>query len=260
MRRPLIVLACLSSAGAATAEPKKPKPIDISTMIDKLEVFKDDVGNVYVSPTPGVAADDASKWVFYGDGKAMYQQRVIGESLTSGQHYTWNVWSPRAKGLATAEIDLNKGVLAVQCRLKDKRPLTQLNADEAKTLLKRAAFYPPLWQHQAHLLARDDDDAVYYYIDELREEYGGNGYRLFVGPKGAMKEIPLANVATDTAGEIFATKSGQLKLVANEGSKAYWSKGGKKVELTIVDPWPNRYLIYRELGIYGSLGTVCDDQ
>jgi hypothetical protein len=75
-----------------------------------------------------------------------------------------------------------------------------------------------------------------------------------------MKEIPLANVATDTAGEIFATKSGQLKLVANEGSKAYWSKGGKKVELTIVDPWPNRYLIYRELGIYGALGTVCDDQ
>jgi hypothetical protein len=257
MRRPLIALACVCSV--ASADPKKPKPIDISSMVDKLDVFKDDLGNVYVSPRPGLDLDDASKWVFYGDSKTLYQQRVIGESLSSGQHYTWNVWAPRAKGMQSATVDLNKGVLAVTCRTKDKRPLTQLNADEAKTLLQHAKLYPPLWQREAHLLARDDD-AVYYYVDDLREEYGGNGYRLFVGPKGAMKEVPLANVATDTAGEIFATKSGQLKLVANEGSKAYWSKGGKKVELTIVDPWPNRYLIYRELGIYGSLGTVCDDQ
>ena len=257
MRRPLILLVC--AASVASAEPKKPKPIDISSMIDSLDVFKDDVGNFYVSPRPGIDFKDATQWVFYGDGKAMYQQRVVGSSLTSGQHYMWNVWAPRAKGMTTAEIDLNKGVLAVTCRVKDKRPLTQLNADEAKTVLKRAAFYPPLWQREAHLLARDDD-AVYYYVDNLREEYGGNGYRLFVGPKGAMKEVPLANVATDTAGEIFATRSGQLKLVANEGGKAYWSKGGKKTELTVVDPWPNRYLIYRELGIYGQLGAVCDDQ
>jgi hypothetical protein len=32
------------------------------------------------------------------------------------------------------------------------------------------------------------------------------------------------------------------------------------MELTVVDTYDNRYLIYRELGIYGQLGAVCDDQ
>ncbi len=42
--------------------------------------------------------------------------------------------------------------------------------------------------------------------------------------------------------------------------KAYWKKGGKKTELVQLDPAQNRYVIYRELGIYGTLGVVCDDQ
>lgn len=69
----------------------------------------------------------------------------------------------------------------------------------------------------------------------------------------------MTNVATDSAGEIFATKAGQLELVAGVDGKAYWAKGGKKTELTRLDPAENRYLIYRELGVYGTLGTVCDD-
>ena len=69
----------------------------------------------------------------------------------------------------------------------------------------------------------------------------------------------MTNVATDSAGEIFATKAGQLKLVAGTDGMAYWAKGGKKIELTRLDPQDNRYLIYRELGIYGTLGAVCDD-
>ncbi len=258
MRRHLIALLCVSAVAAA--DPKKPAPIDVSKMVDGLDVFKDDIGNYYVSPRAGLDWKDAEQWVFFGDGKTMYQQRVVGSSITSGQHYQWNGWAPRAKGLTTAEIDLNAGKLAVSCRVKEgKHPLTQLNADEAKTLLARAKFYPPLWQRQAHLLARDDD-AVYYYVDALREEYGGNGFRLFVGPKGAMKEVPLVNTATDTAGEIYATKSGQLKLITNQNGGAYWVKGGKKTELTVVDVYANRYLIYRDLGIYGTLGAVCDDQ
>ena len=69
----------------------------------------------------------------------------------------------------------------------------------------------------------------------------------------------MTNVATDSAGEIFATKAGQLKLVAGSDGKATWIKGGKKTELTRLEPQENRYLIYRELGIYGSLGAICDD-
>src|SRR4029077_10997904 len=97
----------------------------------------------------------------------------------------------------------------LKCRhAKDgSRVLKQLNADEARTVIQHATFLPPLWQRQAHLLARDDD-GVYYYIDELREEYGGNGFRVFVGQKGAMKELAMTNVVADSAGEIYATKTG----------------------------------------------------
>lgn len=168
---------------------QKPRPIDIKPVIDKLDVFKDDVGNYYVAPRPGaMTTDDAQAWVFWGDGKAFYQQRIVGSSFEAGRHFKWYLWSPRAKGLQTAMLELDPGGLVLQCREKDdgKRKLTQLEADEAHTRLARAAFYPPLWTRQSHVLLRDDD-GIYYFVDELREDYGGNGYRVFVGLKGAMK-------------------------------------------------------------------------
>lgn len=239
---------------------EKARPIDIKPAADKLDVFKEDDGNYYVSPRAGaMTSTDASSWVFFGTGKTLWQQRIIGSS-EQGAHLEWYLWAPRAKGLQAANLQIDPASSFVQCRPKDdgKRKLTQLTADEAKTLLARATFYPPLWERQTHMLLRDDD-GIYYFVDELREELGGNGYRVFVGAKGALKELPLTNVASDSAGEVFATKSGSLKIVS-DGNKAYWSKGGKKTELVRLDPMENRYLIYRELGIYGQLGAVCDDQ
>src|SRR3954462_3352553 len=100
----------------------------------------------------------------------MSQQRVIGSSL-DGSHLSFNVWAPRAKGLNTASIEIIKDQASVECRAKDgTRVLTPLKADEAKAMLVKATFYPALWKRQAKFLARDDD-GVYYYVDELREEY-----------------------------------------------------------------------------------------
>jgi hypothetical protein len=71
----------------------------------------------------------------------------------------------------------------------------------------------------------------------------------------------LANRSGDSAGEIYATKSGDLKIVTEGNTgKAYWKKGQTKNELIVLELLPNRYLIYRELGIYGQLGVVCDAQ
>ena len=42
----------------------------------------------------------------------------------------------------------------------------------------------------------------------------------------------MTNVVSDSAGEIFATKTGELKIVTTEDGKAFWNKGGKKTELT----------------------------
>jgi hypothetical protein len=264
VRHHLITLLLLLPA-AALAEPAakhlasdKPQAIDPKPMAAQLDVYKDDLGGYYVTPSLGQGGDDRDKWVFFGDGKTMYQQRVIGGG-SSGDGQDWSLWAPRVKGITYGSIELQKGVATVHCREKDPRALKKLTADEAKTFFKAAQFLPPLWRRSAHFLARDDD-GTYYYVDQLLEDYGGKGFRVYVGQKGAMKELPLTNSVSDSAGEIFATKTGELKIVTSSDGKAYWKKGGKKVDLVVLDPFPNRYLIYRDLGIYGQLGAICDDQ
>jgi hypothetical protein len=261
-----LALVAILVAATAQAAPPKVKAIDVAPVVEKLAVYKDDVGNYYVSPKSRAfeSSDDAEKWVFFGDGKSMYQQRVIGSSQND-KGLEWNLWSPRAREMVAATLSLLTTESRLDCRgrLKDdgmgRRKLTQLNSDEAATLFKSAKFYPPLHTRSAHFLARDDD-AHYYYVDAIRDDLGGNGYRVFMGMKGAMKQLPMSNMASDSVGEIFATKSGQLKIVAGKNGTAYWVKNGRKTELTIVPVLDNRYLVYRELGIYGALGVVCDDQ
>ena len=263
MRPHLIWVLALAIAGTASAQPKapgnKPKPIDAKSVADKLEIFRDDEGRYYVSPRRGAFADNDDDWVFYGDGKTMYQQRIVGYGADD-KGYDWSVWSPRVKGLQQASFSAKSGKPMIQCKQQDAKPLKPLTVDEARALIARATFLPAPWQRQAHFLARDDD-GTYFYVDRFREEHGGKGYRVFSGQKGAMKELAMTNVVSDSAGEIYATKSGDLKIVT-EGSagKAYWKKGQTKNELIVLDLYQNRYLIYRELGIYGQLGALCDDQ
>lgn len=259
---PAIFLAQLAIVATASADARgrkaAGKPIDTKGVIDKLDVYRDDTGKYYVSPKRKAFTEDHDEWVFYGDGKKMYQQRVIGSS-TDDHGHEWVVWSPRVRGLSNAFLELKQGGFAVSCRQKHKTTLAQLPADEAKQLIRRAKFYPPYTNRVARFLARDDD-GVYFYVDQLREEDGGKGFRVFVGLKGAMKQVVMTNVVSDSAGDIFATKTGELKIVAGADNKAYWKKGNKKRELIVLELGANRYLMYRELGIYGQLGVICDDQ
>ncbi|MGE5183222.1 MAG: hypothetical protein ACM31C_14230 [Acidobacteriota bacterium] len=265
MREPLaLVLACVPALASIVAfgNPPKPRPIDPAPAAGKLLVYRDELDHYYVVPKPGAfdKLDDGDRWVFYGDAKGLYQQRVIGSSM-DGANRGWTLWAPRAKGMTGASLDVKGDKAQLTCKLHDtdgSRKLVLLAGDEAATVFKKAKLYPVFWPREAHLLARDDD-GVYYYVDNLREELGGNGYRVFVGMKGAMKELAMTNIVRDSSGEIFATRTGQLKLIAGKGRSLYWIKGGKRSELTFVDILADRYLVYRELGIYGQLGAVCDD-
>jgi len=259
VRQHLIAIAlCIAAPAAADhTDALHPKPIDIKPVIDKLAVFRDETGNYVVTPDGDV--DDTSKWVFFGDGKTLYQQRVVGFSHLDNR-LEWDLWSPRVKRMNTAIVWVVDNKMKIECTVHHLgKDLVRLPVDAAKAVLQKASFMPPLWTRQAHTLARDED-GVYYFVDELRDEYGGNGFRVFVGQKGAMKELPMTNVVSDSAGEIFATKSGELKIVTSDDGKAYWKKGTKKIDLISLPLQDNRYVIYRELGIYGSLGVVCDDQ
>ncbi len=255
----------LSATTGAFADPKTvkspddPKPIDADAVLDKLIALRDDQGGIYILPKPGSFEnnDAASKWVFYGDAKVVYQQRLASSFASPRDaHHGWYVWAPRTDWADTwFGIENRKPTL--RCS-EQRQPLIKLSPDETRSLLKDVKFYPPLWKREAKFLARDDD-GTYYYVDELQKEYGGRGYRVFVGQKGSMKQLVMTNVVSDSAGEIYATKNGRLKIIADSGPIAFWVNRKKKHPLTVLPVRENLYLIYRDLGIYGRLGTICDD-
>jgi hypothetical protein len=260
MRKHVAILVAL--AGTASADDK----IDLAPVSEKLAAYKDEVGNLYVLPQPGKFDDtnEAQKWIFYGDAKTLYQQKVIRFATGSKGGYEMSLVAPRAKDMLSGGfLVLSSDGNSIACRPAKvqggKRVLSELSTDETKTLLSKAKFMPPMPNRIPHFFGRDDD-ANYYYVDRLPSEAGGKGFRVFVGQTGAMKQQALTNMASDSMGEIYATKTGKLKVTAGKDPKAFWIKGNKKLELTVVPPLDNRYLVYRELGIYGSLGTVCDDQ
>ena len=86
---------------------------------------------------------------------------------------------------------------------------------------------------------------------------------MHVGPKGALKLQEMKDIVSDSEGEIFSTKKGDLRLVVDKAVSPLWIEGTKKkVELRVVPITENLPMIYNELGVYSGarLGTPCDDQ
>lgn len=251
----LVVLASLVSLDPAAARPKRKNKsdlVDISASKAQLKVLADDQGRIYVIDG-GYQSDSMA---FFGDRRHQYRLRIFGGGA-NGQEYSYRFWSPRVD--SQADIGRKKtGEYYVQCK-DETIALQPLSDGDARAVLDKATFHTPLWKRQAHILARDED-GVYYYVDRLRDEEGGKGYRVFVGPAGAMKEQGMKNVVSDSVGEIFATKGGQLRLLTSS-NETTWIKGKQKSPLTPVPVGDNVALIYGDLGVYpAGLGTPCDDQ
>lgn len=254
------VVAVVSAVGAAAAEPT-PRPVDIKPIRDQLIVLQDPDGGVYVA-LPG-----RDGRAFYGvprKGKQLnlYEQVVIGK-FSDGTTGRWDlsVWAPRVPDFQPGSIGRKAdGTYERWCGSDRNTPLTELTGDKAKAILDKSAFLSSAMIRRPYLLARDDA-GVYYYVDVIRKEYGGKGYRVYVGKKGAMKQRPLTDIATDSAGDIFGTKTGDLRIVhdvSDSKPTVTWVKGEKRMSLVSLDPDANTVLIFKELGIYGFVGTICE--
>lgn len=250
--------AALAGLASAAAADPAPKPVDVKAVKSQGVVLADAQGGIYV-----VFRGDDPK-VFYGpNAKAVYEQVIIGSSSSGDGDWEFNTWAPRvAEGSHLGSIERKKdGSYEKSCRGKDDMGLTELSGDKARAVLDKAAFLTMAIVHVPHLLARDDS-GVYYYVDRLAKIYGGKGYRVFVGRKGAMKQMPLTDVASDSAGDVFSTKSGDLRLVRNSESNKEtmtWVKGEKRTELVFLDTDINSAVIFKDLGLYTFLGTLCDN-
>ncbi len=269
MRAPSWVVVALivgSSAGAQADDKKVPKepepfPVDLNPNKEPVIVLADANGATYV-----VVGDTPStkKMVFYGTGKLLYEQITVGGGR-NGDSWSISTWSPRIPEIRPGGIMKRKdGTYFRSCAGLDDAVLTEVTGDKAKAILDKSKFLSPGLVRRPHLLARDDM-GIYYYVDKLAERHGGKAYRVFVGKRGSMKQVPLVDIAMDSAGQVFSTKTGDLRLVdtfdRETGTKksSTWVKGSKRTELFILDLDVNSPIIFKELGIYKLVGGICDN-
>jgi hypothetical protein len=254
---------CSTAVAAPPAKSDPPATADIADVKDKLTLWTD--GKKHFLALALTTNSDLP--VFWSaDGKEFYQLRIGGGGSEGGDADLKRLdrvyWEPRVDAPYKASFDYkaeNKvGTLSVQCSER-KTALKQLVTDEAKTLLDAAKFYKARWNRRAYALARDNT-GKYYYVDNQREPQGAKNFRLWAGPKGAMKPQKMVNVVSDSEGDIFATKSGQLRLVLDK-HETTWIQSQKKTKLVFLPVEDNHIMIYSDLGVYTGepLGTPCDD-
>lgn len=250
-----LAVALHSAPAFAQARPRKPKDdVDVSAFRDQLVVLHDGSDH-YLTLVP--FGDGAT--LFYGDGKLFHQQRVYSSlANTIENKMAFNFWSPQ---VGSGEIELAERKWVVRCGERET-PLTPVSPKQQQTLLGKAKFKRPLWRRMAYALSRDED-GVYYYVDRLRDEDGGKGFRLFRGRKGKLTAQKMIDIVHDSEGDVFATSTGDLRLILAKGKSTWVSrkkKAEQRTELTIVPVEENGTLIYGELGVYNErLGTPCDD-
>jgi hypothetical protein len=246
-----LALAALLCAPALAADDDT---VDISSVKSKLRVVGDGKHH-YLAFNPDNFLDE---FLFWGDGKTFWSLRAISGGAEGNVRFDRSFWEPRTSRPHNASFDFKDGKYSVRCedRVTDLAPVAD---PETRALVDGARFLRPRWKRQAYALARDNTGR-YFYVDRLREPEDNKSFRLFVGQKGAMKLQKMVNVVSDSEGDIFATKTGSLRLILDK-HELLWVAGKKQTKLVGLEPRDNAGLIYSELGVYAGepLGTPCDD-
>jgi hypothetical protein len=253
LRRSLVLAVLLAAPHALGAPPAGDSPIDISAVKAKLKVLHDGKQH-YLALVPFELDGN----FFYGDGKTFYLVRTSGGGSEGEVRFERTFWEPRVTAGYKSSFSFANRKYTLQCDTRTTE-FTAVSDEEAKKLLDGAKFEPPRWKRQAYALARDQTGR-YYYVDRMREPEGNKAFRLFAGLRGALKLQKMVNVVSDSEGDIFATKNGQLRLVLDK-HESIWVAGKSQQKLISLPIEDNHVLIYTDLGVYAGepLGTPCDD-
>lgn len=200
--------------------------------------------------------------VFFGNAEQL-QWRTTKPALFAGQFFDPREFSPKSNpNLRGVDWRYISSIKADEkgCRLQcgeRKFQLKVLPKDKTFALLNTATMKEFAPTHKPFALARNRK-GDYFYV-ENGAEVNSKRFRVFVGPKGRMKEMKMINIIHDSEGVVFKTKKGTLKLVI-EKEKSLWIKGKKEELLVNVPLYKNFPIIYNELGIYigKPYGTPCD--
>jgi hypothetical protein len=250
--------ACLTAAllplAARGGPPEAAELMDITEQKPKLKVLQDGKKHYLVLAPFGGSFNS----IWFGDGKSFWLQRVTGGGSSGTESFDHVFWEPRVSERWKASVSFKDKKYEVRCEDRQTE-LTELPDDEAKAMLDSAKFFQVRWKRRAYALARDDR-GTYYYVDKIREPESNKNFRLFVGPRGNLKVQKMVNVVSDSAGDIFATKNGELRLVLDK-AESKWFVGKQERKLISLPIEDNAALIYSELGVYTGepLGTPCDE-
>ncbi len=246
----------MAVAASAGAEPK-PKPVDVKASRDLMTVLQDAAGGTYA-----IWRDtDSHAHVFYGAPNGpLYEQAVRG-GFRDGDAWSLRIYAPRTRDRFGEILRSAAGEYTRTCGPNDTVGLSEITGDKRKQILAKSQFLTTAMIYVPFAFARDEV-AVYYYVDRIADLYGGGGYRLWIGKKGAMKALQLVDVSVDSRGAVFSTKQGDLSVTREpnsvDPSKAAWIAKDKRVELLNLDMSDNATIIFRDLNIYTALGTICD--
>jgi hypothetical protein len=260
----LLGAGCTSALAASPPKTEAPPPADISAVKDKLVAYSDGKSH-YLLLALTTNSDSPIFWS--ANGKDFYQLRIGGGGSEGGdaalKRLDRTFWEPRVNAPYQASLQYKKegaapGEVEIQCSER-KTMLKPVPADETKKLLADGKLYKARWNHRAYALARDKT-GKYYYVDRQREPEESKNFRLWAGPKGAMKPQKMTNVVSDSEGDIFSTRTGQLRLILGK-QETTWIKDDKPTKLIWVPVDDNHVMIYTDLGVYTGepLGTPCDD-
>ncbi len=263
------MLACsvgfAQTALAESADPPAGAPVDVSPVQAEL-VFSTDGKGHFLAAIPharlaAAGVDSASHSYYSPDGKRFVALRVTGGSASGTESFDRILWDPRVQARWQAGFGWKQPPEGsgwwVQC-FDRKTALTELAAADKAKLLAKAQFVAATWDRRAYALARDNT-GIYWYVDRGIGEKAKQ-FRVFMGPRGQLKPMPLVNVVSDSEGDVFATKQGTLRLVIGKG-ESLWTKGKSEQKLLLLPIEDNRQLIYTDLGPYlgQRLGSPCDD-
>lgn len=244
---PLLVIALLA-ATTPTADDR----VDVSAVREKLQVLEDGKEHFLVL----VPFGDLYENFYWGDGKDFWAIQVFGGMQSGTESFERNFWDPRIREHGQASFFFKDGAYKLFCGTRETsfRPA---EPQRQKAILDAATFHKQRWKRRAYALARDTG-GTYYYVDRARTDEVTD-FRLWSGPRGALKPLRMTNVVSDSAGDVFSTKNGELKLVLGK-KEATWVQGKKAKDLILLPLTDNAQLIYSDLGVYSGqpLGTPCD--
>ena len=262
-----LAVALLSSTSWAIDPPwGKGESLGELLLLEKTAVCTDGKGH-YVVVAP---QEQKGSQLFYGDGKTFVQvaQTPFG---VGGTHFLEprffnKTANPDFRGqdwrvFSEVEVDAEKKTCAVRCGERTK-PWTPVEPEQAQKLLTAAKYEKNPQKYVPYALLRDTR-GNYYLVEKGFHPEDEKSFRVYVGPKGSLKRQEMKDIVSDSEGQIFSTKKGELRLVVDRSQSPVWIEGTKKkVELRVVPITENLPMIYNELGVYtgARLGTPCDDQ